>query len=61
MPILVKDYSWEETEKHIFITVPLKGAKSNKIDILATEEYIKVKIHILSLKASQATCTCKNV
>ena len=43
MPILVKDYTWEETENHVFITVPLKGAKSNKIDILTTEEYIKVR------------------
>ena len=56
MPILVKDYSWEETENLVFITVPLKGAKSNKIDILTTEEYIKVRHHILSLKASLATC-----
>ena len=55
MPILVKDYTWEETEKHIFITVPLKGVMANKVDILTTEEYIKVRGPILSLKASLAT------
>ena len=55
MPILVKDYIWEETEKHIFITVPLKGVMTNKVDILTTEEYIKVSFPILSLKASLAT------
>ena len=55
MPILVKDYTWEETEKHVFITVPLKGVMTNKVDILTTEEYIKVRILILSLKASLAT------
>ena len=55
MPILVKDYTWEETEKHIFINVPLKGVMANKVDILTTEEYIKVSCPILSLKASLAT------
>ncbi len=42
MPIQVKDFTWEETEKILCITVPLKGVKSNKVDIFTTEEYIKV-------------------
>ena len=42
MPILVKDYEWEETEENVRITVPLKGVKPNKVDIFSTEEYIKV-------------------
>jgi len=44
MPLAIRDYSWEETDKSVFITVPLKGAKANKVDILSSEEYIKVCI-----------------
>ncbi len=44
MPIAVKDYTWEETERMIYITVPLKGVKPNKVDIFSTEEYLKVSI-----------------
>lgn len=42
MPLIVKDYVWEETDKNVFITVPLKGVKANKVDILSSEEYLKV-------------------
>ncbi|XP_031558123.1 dynein assembly factor 4, axonemal-like [Actinia tenebrosa] len=42
MPLLVKDYLWEETDLSVIITVPLKGAQFNKLDIFSTEEYIKV-------------------
>ena len=44
MPITVRDYTWEETEDRLFITVPLKGVKANKVDIFSTEEYVKVNI-----------------
>ena len=43
MPILVKDFSWEETDKHLFVKIPLKGVKSGKLDVLTTENYIKVR------------------
>lgn len=43
MPILVKDYSWEETEGTLRITVPLKGVPANKADIFTTDEYLKVR------------------
>ncbi|XP_064608969.1 dynein axonemal assembly factor 4-like [Liolophura sinensis] len=42
MPIVVKDFSWEENESHVFITVPLKGVKANKVDIFSSDEYLKV-------------------
>ena len=42
MPLAVRDYTWEETENMLFLTVPLKGVKANKVDILSTEDYIKV-------------------
>ncbi|XP_046357216.2 dynein axonemal assembly factor 4-like [Haliotis rufescens] len=42
MPLIVKDFSWEENESTLFLTVPLKGVKANKVDIFSSEEYIKV-------------------
>lgn len=42
MPILVKDYTWRETEDEVTITLPLKGVKSSKADIFSTNRYIKV-------------------
>ncbi|KAK2918318.1 dynein assembly factor 4, axonemal [Channa argus] len=42
MPLLVTDYSWTQTDSMVYINVPLKGAKVGKVDILSTDEYIKV-------------------
>lgn len=42
MPIVVKDYTWRETEEEVSITLPLKGVKSSKADIFSTNHYIKV-------------------
>ncbi len=42
MPILVKDYTWKETDVEVVITVPLKGVKASKADIFSTNDYVKV-------------------
>ncbi|XP_005093649.2 dynein assembly factor 4, axonemal [Aplysia californica] len=42
MPLIVKDFGWEETDKMVWVTVPLKGVKANKVDILSSDEYLKV-------------------
>ncbi|XP_035859485.1 dynein assembly factor 4, axonemal [Sander lucioperca] len=42
MPLLVTDYSWTQTDSTVFISVPLKGRKVEKVDIMSTEEYLKV-------------------
>ncbi|XP_040895170.1 dynein assembly factor 4, axonemal [Toxotes jaculatrix] len=42
MPLQVTDYSWTQTEATVYIHVPLKGAKVGKVDILCTDEYLKV-------------------
>ncbi|XP_026221798.1 dynein assembly factor 4, axonemal [Anabas testudineus] len=42
MPLLVTDYSWTQTDSTVYINVPLKGAKVGKVDILSTDEYVKV-------------------
>ncbi|XP_008327371.1 dynein assembly factor 4, axonemal-like [Cynoglossus semilaevis] len=42
MPLLVKDYSWTQTETTVHIYVPLKGARAGKVDIVCTDEYLKM-------------------
>ncbi|KAK3755884.1 hypothetical protein RRG08_056152 [Elysia crispata] len=42
MPLVVKDYTWEETDTMVWITVPLKGVKSNRVDITSCRDYLKV-------------------
>ena len=42
MPILVKDFTWEETESTVFVDVPLKGVTANKVDIFWSGQYLKV-------------------
>lgn len=49
MPLLVADYSWTQTEYTVYVSVPLKGAKVGKVDILSTDEYLKVK-HLATVK-----------
>ncbi|XP_053575313.1 dynein axonemal assembly factor 4 [Bombina bombina] len=42
MPIIVKDFTWEQTDKEVFISVPLKGTKASQSDVICTDEYLKV-------------------
>lgn len=42
MPLLVKDYSWRQTENVVVIRVPLKGVHYRKVDIFSSDNYIKV-------------------
>ncbi|RXM94639.1 Dyslexia susceptibility 1 candidate gene 1 protein-like [Acipenser ruthenus] len=43
MPLIVKDYSWTQTETLVYINVPLKGVKAGKVDIFSTDEYLKLE------------------
>ncbi|XP_041366391.1 dynein assembly factor 4, axonemal-like [Gigantopelta aegis] len=42
MPLVVKDFTWDQNDTTVFVTVPLKGVKANKVDIFSSEEYLKV-------------------
>ncbi|XP_072551181.1 dynein axonemal assembly factor 4 [Salminus brasiliensis] len=42
MPLLVRDYTWTQTETTVYISVPLKGVKTANVDVLCTDEYLKV-------------------
>lgn len=38
------DYTWTQNDSTVYITLSLKGVKLGKVDILSTEEYVKVKL-----------------
>jgi hypothetical protein len=42
MPIIINNYDWEQTEKLISISLPLRGAKASNVDFLCTPDYLKV-------------------
>ncbi|KAM4573670.1 dynein axonemal assembly factor 4 [Odontesthes bonariensis] len=42
MPLHVTDHTWTQTDSTVCISVPLKGAKPGKVDIVATDDYLKV-------------------
>lgn len=41
MPIIIKDFNWNQTESTITIKVPLKGVIQSKTDIFTSPNYIK--------------------
>uniref|UniRef100_A0A3B4BFH7 Dynein axonemal assembly factor 4 n=1 Tax=Periophthalmus magnuspinnatus TaxID=409849 RepID=A0A3B4BFH7_9GOBI len=42
MPLLITDYSWTQTDSTVYISVPLKGVRASQVDIIATDQYLKV-------------------
>ncbi|XP_072242833.1 dynein axonemal assembly factor 4 [Leuresthes tenuis] len=42
MPLHVTDHTWTQTDSTVYISVPLKGATSGKVDIVSTDDYLKV-------------------
>uniref|UniRef100_A0A3P9H8H8 Dynein axonemal assembly factor 4 n=1 Tax=Oryzias latipes TaxID=8090 RepID=A0A3P9H8H8_ORYLA len=42
MTLNVKNYTWTQTESTVNIRVPIKGARASNVDIVSTDEYLKV-------------------
>uniref|UniRef100_A0A3P9KYV0 Dynein axonemal assembly factor 4 n=1 Tax=Oryzias latipes TaxID=8090 RepID=A0A3P9KYV0_ORYLA len=42
MTLNVKNYTWTQTESTVNILVPIKGARASNVDIVSTDEYLKV-------------------
>uniref|UniRef100_A0A3Q3VLT0 Dynein axonemal assembly factor 4 n=1 Tax=Mola mola TaxID=94237 RepID=A0A3Q3VLT0_MOLML len=42
MPLRVTNFSWTQTDSMVCITVPLKGIRVGNVDIISTDEYLKV-------------------
>ena len=42
MPIQIKDFTWDQTDVFVRITVPLKGVQAAKTNIFSSDLYVKV-------------------
>lgn len=42
MPIIIKDFTWTQSDQFICINLPLKGTKARNLDVLNSTEYCKV-------------------
>ncbi|XP_058500437.1 dynein axonemal assembly factor 4-like [Solea solea] len=42
MPLFVTDYTWTQTDTTVRVHVPLKGAKAARVDVVSTDQYLKV-------------------
>ncbi|XP_019871374.1 dynein axonemal assembly factor 4-like [Aethina tumida] len=65
MPIVIKDYTWNQTERNLSLTVPLTNAQSSKTDILMSHRYIKASLRDIffdvvllhSIDTTKSKCT----
>ncbi|XP_060780189.1 dynein assembly factor 4, axonemal [Neoarius graeffei] len=42
MPLLIRDHTWSQTESAVILRVPLRAVTPGKVDVICTEEYLKV-------------------
>ncbi len=42
MPIIVKDFTWTQSNERVCVNLPLKGTKASHLDIVSGPEYCKV-------------------
>ncbi|KAI8914622.1 hypothetical protein EDD86DRAFT_199728, partial [Gorgonomyces haynaldii] len=45
MPILVKDYTFEDTPEALFLTVPLRSMPASKVDVYCSDLYVKINFN----------------
>lgn len=43
MPLPFSNWSWTQSESTVYISLPVRGAAAGKVDIVSTEQYLKVK------------------
>lgn len=68
MPIVIKDYCWKQTIKHIIINIPLKNVNIHDVDLLTYKLYIKASYPpyffelflAKPIDSSRSTCFIKN-
>uniref|UniRef100_A0A4X2K4A2 Dynein axonemal assembly factor 4 n=1 Tax=Vombatus ursinus TaxID=29139 RepID=A0A4X2K4A2_VOMUR len=41
-PLQIRDYSWQQTESAVYLSLPLRGVRPGNADIFCTENYLKV-------------------
>uniref|UniRef100_A0A8C0ZYH7 Uncharacterized protein n=1 Tax=Castor canadensis TaxID=51338 RepID=A0A8C0ZYH7_CASCN len=43
MPLLVSNYSWQQTKASVFLSLPLRGVCVRDADVFCAENYLKTK------------------
>jgi hypothetical protein len=46
MPLLVSNYSWQQTKASVFLSLPLRGVCVRDADVFCAENYLKVGIRV---------------
>jgi len=45
MPILIKEYEFQEDEEHLYLTVSLNGKNPKNVDIYCNDSYLKINVN----------------
>jgi len=45
MPILIKEYEFQEDEEHLYLTIALNGKSPKNVDIYCNDSYLKININ----------------
>jgi dyslexia susceptibility 1 candidate gene 1 protein len=51
MPLIIKDFSWNQTPTTISIVVPITGLKAKKTDIITSNNYVRFHCHHSTFEA----------
>lgn len=49
MPIVVKDFSWWQTDSKVFLQVQIPNVSQKNADVLTSNKYLKVSVTVLVL------------
>lgn len=44
MPIIIKNYTWWQSQDIVIIRIPIKGVDSKSSDIFTSDNYLKVSL-----------------
>ncbi|KAK6632799.1 hypothetical protein RUM43_013570 [Polyplax serrata] len=64
MPLIVKEFTWKQTEELVTIRIPLYGVSSSSVDIFTSDNYVKASYPpflfeaFLNSSINESTSTC---
>lgn len=42
MPIIIKQPDWDQTERKVYLSLPLNGVSPKQVDVFRTKDYLKI-------------------
>lgn len=49
MPIIIKDFSWWQTECKLFLQIQIPHVSQKNADILTSNKYLKVSVYLIKI------------